>query len=171
MARYARGMEQQDLVLSEYVRVRLRALIASGVEQQEIATRAGLSKGLITAHLRTSGVGTKAAKGYAKVFGFRDHNELRAAARAWKGEPQRAVPLTSAQTEAMGVVVGLGQVTELQARAILAELSIPRFRDRDAAWWITTLLVEAARDRAGAPAAAPPEATANQQVRARKGER
>lgn len=28
MPRYARGMEQQDLVLSEYVRVRLRALIA-----------------------------------------------------------------------------------------------------------------------------------------------
>lgn len=158
-AGYAPDVEPQDKDVSEYVRARLRELIARGMEQQEIAKRTGNPPSLVSAHLTRSGVGRKAAERYAKLLGFADLGALRDAARA-----RTRVELSPVQLEAMRVVVDLGQATELHARSVLEQLTIPRYADRTVAEWIQMLLLEVARDKAGAPVP-PPLPPANETAR------
>ena len=156
-------MEAQDDEVTAYVRHRLRLLMDSGMEQQEIARRTGLSKGLISAHRARSGVGAKAARAYAKLFGLADVGELRREARAWQDGPAAEVPAVELEAaEAIEMIVGLGQATRAQVLTILAAYTHPRFRGRDTAWWTSQLLPEVARDRSSSPAPPrPPDAAAN----------
>lgn len=161
---YDGPVEQQDRDLSEYVRARLRELIADGMEQKEIARRAGVSKSLVSMHLTKIGIGHRAAAKYARLLGFADLRALREAARS-----RERVELSPVQLEAMRVVVDLGQATELHARSVLEQLTIPRYADRTVAEWIQMLLLEVARDKAGAPVPPPlPPANETASRRARR---
>lgn len=141
----------RDDAVSGYVRLRLREWVASGRELQELARLAGMSKSAPSQVLGGTGVGGKTGPGYARAFGFRGYDELRDAAYSWwqaEGRAgQLAVEQTGSMQEAVDAIVGLGQGTKAQCEVILAAYQHPRFRDRDQAWWVQTLLGELQKDR------------------------
>lgn len=102
---------------------------------------------------KDTGVSWKTAPRFARAFGYRDAAELEKAAMQWwlqKGaETSRAVeqPPTEAMASGIEAVLLLKQGTIEQIKTIVAQISIPRFRDRDADWWRDMLLDELKRDR------------------------
>lgn len=137
----------RDRALSDYVRVRIREWMASGKTLIELARVAKISNSAPSQVLSGLGVGGKAGPGFARAFGFRDYDELVDTAYRWWLAQQQADDVTPAMRAAMDAVVALGQTSEAQVRAILADYTAERFRARDAEWWTDTLLREARLDR------------------------
>lgn len=137
----------RDRALSDYVRVRIREWTASGKTLIELARVARVSNSAPSQVLSGLGVGAKAGPGFARAFGFKDYDDLVDTAYRWWLAQQQSESTTPAMQAAMSAVVALGQTSEAQVRAILADYSAERFRSRDAEWWTDTLLREAKLDR------------------------
>lgn len=141
----------RDAPLSEYVRMRLREWTNEGRDLVEIAKLGGISKsGPSQVASGNLGVGGTAAPQYAKAFGMTEL-ELRAAALEWWERAGKATAEASREAtplgEAIAFLVGLGQGTEEELRAIAYAFKHERFADRDAKWWQRTLLLELEHER------------------------
>lgn len=139
----------RDDVVSGYVRMKIREWRASGREMQDLARVAGFAKSTPSQVMLGTGVGAKTGPRFAKAFGLESYDALKMAAfEWWKGQAEAAAePQPAAMTEAVGMVVGLGQGTPEQVDTILTAYRHPRFLDRDRDWWLQTLLAELRLDR------------------------
>lgn len=156
----------RDDVVSSYVRHRIREWRDSGVELKALAAKAGFAKSTPSQVLLGTGVGAKTGPRFARAFGFSSYEAMRQAAWQWWQEQTAAEDLQPlSQTEPMlrasKAVLALGQGTVGQVETILRAYAHERFRSRDEAWWLQTILAELERDRMAirgetvAPAATP----------------
>jgi hypothetical protein len=142
----------RDDVLSGYTRYRIRLWEEAGGQLLDLAKKAQISKASPSQVKRgANGVGKITARGYARAFDFPSVEAFRAAAWEWwqaegKLAPKADQPPTEAMQQAIDVVLSMGQGTREQIDTILLAYAHPRFHDRDATWWIQTLLAELQRD-------------------------
>lgn len=150
----AKEAAKRDPAISGFVREKIRLWKEGGRELQELARIAGLSKSMPSQVLSgTNGVGGRSLPGFAKAFGYADVEELQRAAYDWwissgeTGASLLEMPPTEAMGAAIEYVLGLNQTTKAHLRTILARFTHPDFRQREAEWWIQTLLAEVRRDK------------------------
>lgn len=102
---------------------------------------------------KDTGVSWQTAPKFAKAFGFRDAKDLETSALEWwlrrGSDASKNVehPPTTAMADGIEAVLLLKQGTIEQIKTIIADLDVPRFRDRDAEWWRDMLLEELRHDR------------------------
>jgi transcriptional regulator with XRE-family HTH domain len=105
--------------ISVYLRQRVREQIAAGVPANEIARRAGVSKGLISQFLSGSGAGWKLVQGLASYFG-RSLGEIEQEAIAYALEhpdeiPGERVEIETPRAPTLGALPGWAKA-EAEAR-------------------------------------------------------
>lgn len=140
----------RDTILSDFVRMKIAEWQAAGREQQQLAELAGFGKSTVAQVKKGTGVGAKTAPGFAKAFGYSDVQEMVDAAYEWRKSSGEALDALLAEeavqtaiTQVKTFVVG---ATDEAIRAILSAFIHPRFRGRDAMFWVETLGNEAKRD-------------------------
>jgi hypothetical protein len=143
----------RDDVISSFVRMRIREWRVSGRALQDLAREAGFAKSTPSQVILGTGVGAKTGPRFARAFGFRSYDDMKAAAWEWWKAQGRAgseaidFPHTDAMRDAVEAVLSLKQGTREQLETILSAFSHERFRSRDQDWWLQTLLAELGRDR------------------------
>lgn len=136
----------RDSAVTEYVRARIREWEASGRDQRELATKAGVSEATISQVKTRIGVGSRSIDGFARALDFPSAAELRNAAYSWY---QQKSAMGNARADEPAVAAAIASVLSLQPRVTRAQLdtilfafSHERFNGRDEAFWIPTLLME-----------------------------
>ena len=144
-------MAVRDSAVTEYVRTRIREWEASGRDQTELASKAGLSAATISQVKTRIGVGSRSIDGFARALGFKSATELRSAAYSWfqqQGAEGSARAHEPAVVAAVATVRGLrADVTEAQIQTILFAFGHERFAGRDESFWVRTLLDELLLER------------------------
>lgn len=142
--------------MDAYVRHRLLEWREGHKTDAEFAQRGALYPSAVS-QVRTGklGIGAKTLPQFAKALGM-SSSELLAVSEKWyaeHGHPARAAFHEARRepgiAEAIEVVKSLQGATEAQLQAIVTAYGAERFRGRDKAWWVQTLLSEFERDRRG----------------------
>lgn len=142
-----------DTPLSAFTRMKLfEWKKTQGREQQEMAHRHGIApSGISQVMSGKLGVGPKLAAKYARAFGFKDVRTFTQAAYDWWLTSGKAaddlIESRPQVASAVDTVVKMNQATASEVKTILLAYTHDRFRDRDEAWWLSTLLTEIKTDR------------------------